>query len=60
MDYNLNYKMKMFARFTISRENSVNAVIEFAGDPRFTSPFVDRTYAFVIGHTWTIGANKIN
>jgi hypothetical protein len=59
VDYNLTDRMKMFARFTISRENSVNAVNEFAGDPE-TSPFVDRSYAFVIGHTWQIGANKVN
>ena len=52
--------MKMFARFTISRENAVNAVNQFPQDPGVTSPFVDRTYAFVIGHSWTIGANKTN
>jgi hypothetical protein len=60
VDYNLNDKMKMFARFTISRENAVNAVNQFPTDPGVTSPFVDRTYAFVIGHSWTIGANKTN
>jgi hypothetical protein len=59
VDYNLTDKMKMFARFTISRENSVNAVNEFGGDPE-TAPFVDRTYAFVIGHTWQIGGDKVN
>ncbi len=32
---------------------------EFAGDPP-SNPFIDRTYAFVIGHTWMIGANKTN
>ena len=58
-DYNLTDKQKMFARFTISRENSVNAVNEFGGDPE-TAPFVDRSYAFVIGHTWQIGTNKVN
>ena len=59
VDYNLNSNMKMFARFTISRQNSVENVNEFAGDPP-SNPFIDRTYAFVIGHTWTIGANKTN
>jgi len=58
-DYNLNDKMKLFARFTISRENAVNAVNQFPGDP-LTAPFVDRTYAFVIGHNWQIGPNKDN
>ena len=32
---------------------------EFGGDPS-TDPFVDRTYGFVIGHTWVIGSNKTN
>jgi Carboxypeptidase regulatory-like domain len=62
VDYNLTDKMKMFARFTISRENAVNPGIvnQFLADPGVTSPFVDRTYAFVIGHNWQIGANKVN
>ena len=30
-----------------------------AGDPA-TDPFVDRSYAFVIGHNWVIGGNKTN
>jgi Carboxypeptidase regulatory-like domain len=59
VDYNLNSNMKMFARFTIVRENRTQNVNEFAGDPP-SNPFIDRTYAFVIGHTWTIGANKTN
>jgi hypothetical protein len=58
-DYNLTDKMKIFARFTIARENAIINPNEFAGDPA-TNPFVDRTYAFVIGHTWVIGANKTN
>jgi hypothetical protein len=59
VDYNLTSSMKMFARFTISRENSTENVNEFAGDPP-SNPFIDRTYAFVIGHSWVIGANKTN
>jgi hypothetical protein len=59
IDYNINDKMKLFGRFTISRENSVEAANEFAGDPE-TSPFIDRSYAFVIGHSWVIGDNKTN
>jgi hypothetical protein len=58
-DYNINANMKLFARFTISRQNSVENVNEFAGDPP-SNPFIDRSYAFVIGHTWTIGSNKTN
>ena len=59
VDYNLNSNMKLYARFTISRENSTESANEFANDPS-TAPFVDRTYAFVIGHNWTIGNNKNN
>jgi hypothetical protein len=58
-DWNINDKMKFFARFTIARENTVNAPNEFGGDP-VTDPEVDRSYAFVIGHDWVIGSNKVN
>jgi hypothetical protein len=58
-DYNINDKMKLFARFTISREDAVNQPNQFPGDP-VTSPFTDRSYAFVIGHNWVIGPNKTN
>lgn len=60
VDYNLSDTQKMFARFTVARENAIENPIEFPGDPAATNPFVDRTYAFVIGHTWVIGANKTN
>ena len=59
VDYNLNDNMKAFMRFTISRENSTEYPNEFAGDPS-TNPFVDRSYAFVLGHNWVIGGNKTN
>ncbi len=58
-DWNINDKMKFFARFTIARENAVEAPNEFGGDP-VTDPLVDRSYAFVIGHDWVIGSNKVN
>jgi hypothetical protein len=59
IDYNLNSNMKIFGRITIARENSVETPNQFGGDPP-TSPFVDRTYAFVVGHTWVIGSSKTN
>jgi hypothetical protein len=59
VDYNINKTMKMFARFTIARENGVETPNEFSGDP-VSSPLVDRSYAFVIGHNWVIGTNKTN
>jgi hypothetical protein len=59
IDYNINDKMKLYGRFTIAREVAVNALNAWPGDP-ITSPFVDRTYAVVIGHSWVIGNNKTN
>lgn len=58
-DYTINDAMKMYARFTITRETTVNQPNEFSGDP-LTSPFTDNSYAFVIGHDWMIGQNKTN
>ncbi|MGB6722126.1 MAG: carboxypeptidase-like regulatory domain-containing protein [Terracidiphilus sp.] len=58
-DYNLSDTQKLYARFTIVRENGVEDPNEFAGDPP-TDPVVDRTYAFVIGHDWVLGNNKTN
>jgi hypothetical protein len=58
-DWNINDKQKMFARFTIARENAVEFPNEFAGDPA-TDPFIDRSYGFVIGDNWIIGDNKTN
>jgi hypothetical protein len=58
-DWNMNDKMKFFARFTITRENAIENPNEFAGDP-VTNPLIDRSYAFVIGHDWVIGYNKTN
>jgi hypothetical protein len=59
VDYNLTPTQKLYGRFTISHENSTEAVNEFSGDPQ-TDPFLDRTYAFVLGHSWVIGSNKTN
>ena len=59
VDYNLTPKQKLFARFTIVRENSTETLNEFSGDPA-TDPFVDRSYGFVLGHDWQIGTSKFN
>jgi hypothetical protein len=58
-DYNINDKMKLFARFTIVREDAVNQPNEFPGDP-VTSPETDRSYGFVVGHNWVIRQNMVN
>jgi Carboxypeptidase regulatory-like domain len=59
VDYNITPQQRFYARFTVSHENSTENSNEFAGDPQ-TDPFLDRTYAFVIGHDWVIGSNKTN
>ncbi len=59
IDYNLGKNMKFFARFTVARENATQNPVQFPSDP-VTSPFIDRSYAYVVGHTWTIGSNKVN
>jgi Carboxypeptidase regulatory-like domain len=64
IDYNFTSKMKLFGRISILRDTSgddVNFVapILFPGDP-VSHTIVDRSYAYVIGDTWTISNNKIN
>jgi hypothetical protein len=59
MDYTLTPKQRVFGRFTINRRNAVESVPEFPTDPS-THPYVDRSYAYVISHAWTLGANKVN
>ena len=59
LDYNLNSKMKLFGRGTVARVNTTQTAIQFPGDP-VTSPFVDRSYAWVVGHNWAISNTKVN
>ncbi len=59
VDVNLNPSMKLFAKFAFVREDTVNTPNEFPGDP-MTDPYSDRSYNFVVGHTWIIGQNKTN
>ncbi|HET9409402.1 MAG TPA: carboxypeptidase-like regulatory domain-containing protein [Candidatus Sulfotelmatobacter sp.] len=64
VDYNLNSKMKVFGRFSILRElvpDDVNfaAPEQFPGDP-ITHEIIDHSWAFVLGHTWTISNTKVN
>lgn len=59
VDYTLNSKMKLFGRVTIARENATESSIWFPGDP-LTDPFYDKSYAWVVGHTWTISNTMVN
>jgi hypothetical protein len=59
VDYNLSSTQKLFGRVTFAREDSTQSAIQYPGDPQ-TFPFLDKSYAWVVGHTWTIGNNKVN
>ena len=63
LDYNLNSKMKLFARGSMVRfledGSSAGNAIQFPGDP-LTYAVLDHSYSYVFGHTWTISNNKVN
>ena len=64
IDYNLNSKMKLFGRFSIVRRTqgddvNFSSAALFPGDP-VTHEIVDDSFAYVIGHTWTISNTKVN
>jgi len=59
VDYNLNSKMRIFGRGTFTRTNATENPIQFPGDPE-TFPFLDQSYSWVVGHTWTIKNNMVN
>ncbi|HTB97421.1 MAG TPA: carboxypeptidase regulatory-like domain-containing protein [Terracidiphilus sp.] len=59
VDFNLNEKMKVFGRSTVARQASTESAIQFPGDPT-TYPFYDHSYAWVVGHTWTINDHMLN
>jgi hypothetical protein len=59
MDYKINSKQSLFGKFNIVRESDTQTAQQFPGDPP-AQLFQDRTYTYVIGHTWTINSNNIN
>lgn len=66
LDFNLTNNMKLFLRGSLVRETDDRSVavggvpsIQFPGDP-LTFIDTDHTYAYVIGHTWTISNDKVN
>lgn len=64
IDYNLNSKMKLFGRVSIYRRLSgddanFESAQLFPGDP-ISNEIVDHSWAFVLGHTWTISNTKVN
>jgi len=64
VDYNFSPSNKLFGRFNLRNEKTVNDTngnlpIQFPGDP-LTALSTLRDRAWVIGETWTINSNTIN
>ena len=64
VDFNINSTNKIFGRFNLRNNTSVNDLsgnlpIQFPGDP-LTAEITTRDRAWVIGETWTINSNTIN
>ena len=59
IDYNLSHAHRIFGRFTIARQNSIESAPVFPTDP-VSHPFIDRSYGYVVSDVWTIGSNKVN
>jgi hypothetical protein len=59
VDFTLNDKMKLWGKGSFTRTNGTQQSIWFPGDPE-TSPFIDQSYTWVVGHVWTIGTTKVN
>ncbi len=58
VDYNVTPTQRIFGRVTLNRQNVTNTV-QFPGDP--TAYYdIDRSYGYVVGHTWQIGSSKVN
>lgn len=58
-DYHITPNMNFWGVLHINRQTSVYQPNEFPGDPQ-TSPYLDKSYSFAIGHTWAIGTTKTN
>jgi hypothetical protein len=64
LDYTLTNTQKLWARASVLSARygdayNFDAPIQFPGDP-ITHTIDDASYSYVIGHNWTIGANKSN
>lgn len=59
VDYALTSSQKLWGRVTFARTDATQDAIQYPGDPE-THPFLDKSYAWVVGHTWTIGSNMTN
>ncbi|HZQ41697.1 MAG TPA: carboxypeptidase-like regulatory domain-containing protein [Acidobacteriaceae bacterium] len=62
VDYNLTSHIRLWGKGQVARENQVNGsggAPQFPGDPP-TVQFIDRSYQYVGGMDWQIGAKKFN
>ena len=59
VDYNLTSHQIVSVRFSIDRQNAVESANAFPSSG-VTNPFTDRSYGYVVSHTWQIGNNKSN
>ena len=59
VDFYLNEKMKFWGKGNFARTNGTQSPIQFPGDP-VTAPFIDRSYAYVVGNIWTINSRMVN
>lgn len=59
VDYTLTETQKLWGKVSFARENATQSAIQWPGDPE-TSPFLDKSYTWAVGHTWAIGSNKSN
>ena len=59
VDFHLTPTQTIFVRASVAREDSVQALNNFPTDP-LTNPFQNRSYGYVVSHTWQLGQNKVN
>ena len=59
VDFNLNEKMKLYGKGNFNKRTGTESSIWFPGDPA-TAPFLDKSYAWVLGHIWTISNTMVN
>jgi hypothetical protein len=59
VDWNLTQKMSLFFKFAFVRDDAVNQIEAFDNGGA-TNPDSDRSYNFVVGHTWLISPTATN
>jgi hypothetical protein len=60
VDYALTPTMKLSGKVGINRMNEVEFPQILPVDPILANPLIDRSYDYVVSHSWTIGANRLN